>query len=459
MGKKVKYVLAVLIIIIIFLVVLYQTVLIKRDTFFYEDTGEVYRNPMTGFAPNADYVEAVGDNTLVYLDVTWKELEPQEGSYDFETIEEENYLSRWRDEGKQVVFRFVCDEPSEEEHMDIPDWLYELTQDGTFYDTDYGKGYSPNYENETFIAYHKKAIEALGEAFGQDSFVCFVELGSVGHWGEWHVKSGENIEALPSEEILAKYVTPYVDAFPHAKLLMRRPFSYVTTYQMGVFNDMTGDVEDTKEWLSWIEAGGVYDASKDPFSLVAAPKVWEQAPIGGEFTSGISMEEMLVTEQQRTLELLEDSHMTFIGPKCPIACEEELSYPKETQAVLGKLGYRYGVTEATMNYDSLRKQVLVKLCMTNYGVAPMYYDWPVCIYELDENRQVIQRCETDLQLSKIVQNEKMWTEVSMKVSADSYLEKGQPLLAVGIENPQTGEPAVYLDMDSQKQNYKYDLNQ
>ena len=65
------------------------------------------------------------------------------------------------------MFRFVCDKPSDEAHRDIPDWLYEKTGgDGTAYDMDYGKGYSPNYDNETFIRAHERAIKALGERYG-----------------------------------------------------------------------------------------------------------------------------------------------------------------------------------------------------------------------------------------------------------------------------------------------------
>ena len=63
------------------LVILIAMIAVRRiipsKTCTYGDTGEVYNNPMMGFAPNADYVEAVGNNTLVYVDVTWRELEPR----------------------------------------------------------------------------------------------------------------------------------------------------------------------------------------------------------------------------------------------------------------------------------------------------------------------------------------------------------------------------------------------
>ncbi len=80
-----------------------------------------------------------------------------------------------------------------EPHRDIPDWLYEKTKDGKDYDISYGKGYSPNYANRVFTEAHAKAVAALGKRFGQDTFFSYVELGSLGHWGEWHIKTGEGL--------------------------------------------------------------------------------------------------------------------------------------------------------------------------------------------------------------------------------------------------------------------------
>ncbi len=433
--------------------------LFLRETFTYEKTGEVFKNPLMGFAPCADYIDAVGDNTLVYVDVTWRELEPEQGVYDFEGIREDNLLERWQSEGKNVVFRFVCDVPSNEEHMDIPDWLYELTGDGTFYDTSYGMGYSPDYENETFIEYHEKAVRALGEAFGQDSFFAYIELGSIGHWGEWHVRYDAGIERIPSWEVCMRYVTPYLEAFPNARVLMRRPFEAVSELGLGVYNDMAGDESATMEWLGWIEEGGSYDEAKEPLTLDACPAVWEYAPVGGEFTSGITMEELLVTEQERTLALLEASHMTFLGSMCPIACGEEVTYPAETKKILEKIGYRYGVTKADFSYNKWSEKMKITVELENTGVAPMYFDWPVCLYRLDEDGSVAERFETDFALSAIAQGMKQETTVEFLLPKEELAEDGKiPEFAIAIENPDTGEPAVTLDMEAPQLERYYVLN-
>ena len=87
----------------------------------FSPSDEAFGNPLMGFAPSAWHSEVAEDVTLLYMDITWRELEPEEGVFDWAAIEEENQLERWRKEGKHILLRFVCDLPGDEAHMDIPD--------------------------------------------------------------------------------------------------------------------------------------------------------------------------------------------------------------------------------------------------------------------------------------------------------------------------------------------------
>lgn len=71
------------------------------------------------------------------------------------------------------------------------------------------------------------------------------------------------------------------------------------------------------------------------------PDAWQTAPIGGELTSRISMEQLLETGLDQTLSLVKGSHMSFLGPKIADA-----AYRTGYDAVLSALGYRLRVTEA-----------------------------------------------------------------------------------------------------------------
>lgn len=414
---------------------------IEEQTF--EAREDMIYNPMCGFAVNADYIDAVGNNTLVYVELTWKDWEPKQGEYAADELWERCYLDRWKEEGKQVVLRFICDNPEKEMSRDIPDWLYEKTGDGTEYDCAYGKGYSPNYNNKTFISCHKKAIEALGKAFGEDDFLFCVELGSLGHWGEWHVKSKEGIEPFPDEAVCAKYVKHYQKAFPNAKLLMRRPFSFVKENGFGVYNDVSGEEEGTKEFLGWIENGGVYYGSKKQMELAAVPQIWNEEPVGGELTSGISMKQHMTTHLKETCELVEASHMTFLGPKCPLSHKELQTYPEAVAKLHKLLGYRFEIpkarliTAASSKTSTNEKTLSVEIY--NSGQAPMYKDWPLCLYVLDENGQVLNRLESEEKTTKLLPGKTK--EVTWTLPSDEW-ETQTISYAVGIENPATGEPAV-----------------
>lgn len=153
-----------------------------------------------------------------------------------------------KNQGINLVLRFVCDIPGNSSHLDIPDWLYNKTQDGSWYSTSYGKGYSPNYSNAVFLAAHHRAVAALTDHF-DDGFASYVELGGLGHWGEWHIKSGEGLVPMPNETIRDQYVQDYLEAFHTAKLLMRRPFRVAAQASLGLYNDMVGHSAGTKEWL------------------------------------------------------------------------------------------------------------------------------------------------------------------------------------------------------------------
>ena len=67
----------------------------------YAATDEYLHNPMMGFAPNADYIEAVGDNTLVYVEITWRKLEPGRENSTFHPLRKKTILTAGEKRGKR----------------------------------------------------------------------------------------------------------------------------------------------------------------------------------------------------------------------------------------------------------------------------------------------------------------------------------------------------------------------
>ena len=412
----------------------------KKNVKEYERTEEVFGNPLMGYAPCAWNTTVSDDVSLLYMDITWAELEPEEGQYNWESIDKENQLSRWRKEGKHIVLRFVCDVPGQEKHMDIPEWLYEkIDHEGTWYDVEFGKGFAPDYNNEEMIRYHAKAVEALGEHLGKDGLISYIELGSLGHWGEWHVNYSAGIQRLPNEAVRKQYVVPWTGAFPDAMLLMRRPFSHASEYGMGLYNDMAGHPDETEVWLREIENGGDLSQTDEKNALISMHDFWKTAPVGGELTSSFSMEDLLETNLDQTAALIRESHTTFLGPH--VANNQ---YLQGYHTVLKNMGYRLRISEAVLS----NKLKGTKLSMTwaNDGTAPFYKDWPVWVYVTDENGDTIEKKQVEMKLSSILPGESVKTEICLETKKLVDLAGKKYNIRIGVEDPMTGKENLLLAM-------------
>lgn len=87
--------------------------------------------------------------------------------------------------------------------------------------------------------------------------------------------------------------------------------------------------------------GGDYGQAEEKDALGSMPDFWKTAPSGGEFTSSVSMEQMLVTDLEQTVELVRKSHTTFLGPKYA-----DSQYKDGYDKVLLNMGYRLWISEA-----------------------------------------------------------------------------------------------------------------
>lgn len=141
----------------------------RKRTVTYLPDESAFPNAQIGYVPGVLDSGTEGA-TLRYLGLTWRQLEPEEGAYAWETIEQTCHLAELRAQGVHLVLRISCDEPGDEAHLDIPDWLYEQTGTGRWYDIAYGKGYAPDYTDPVFFAAHERLLRAVGGAAGGRRF-------------------------------------------------------------------------------------------------------------------------------------------------------------------------------------------------------------------------------------------------------------------------------------------------
>lgn len=392
----------------------------KYTSVTFQATDEVFVNPLMGYAPwvqtlLADKTSA-SDFSLVFALISWKELEPEKGVYDFDSFESKIDLAFLEENNITIIIRFVCDYPSGEKHIDIPEWLYEETADGIFYNSEQGCGYAPNYENELFIEYHQKVIAELGKRYDDSPNIAFIELGSLGNWGEWHNWLVEG-KYFPGAEITDIYASHYIDAFKNKKLMMRRPYEISVKNGMGYYNDMIGVEYSTNQWLGWIRN---YDVRN----------YYTTSPSGGEFASSYQLTDYFGSMYPIVEQLTKRSHTTFIANLPPSGDE----FQENVGRLLKSMGYRLRVKDAVYsNPVRENEDIEITVCIKNAGTASFYYDWKFCYLIFNEEGELASSFTTDLDIRKVTVNGSLTHSASMQVS----LPPGIYTIKAGLFNPYT----------------------
>lgn len=438
---------------IVFLLLFY-IFLSRRDMILWHGKLEAGEKPVTN--PLKGFV-AWGENyvkdpwySFAYVPIYWSELEPEEGIYDFQALEERCHFKEWKTDNIRLILRVVVDTPRSEAELGIPKWLYEkMAGAGTWYDCAYGKGFSPNYKNKHFIEAHKKLIYALAERYADDPQIAFIQLGSLGHWGEWHVNYASGIAPFPLQEVTDQYISHYTDVFENNKLLLRRPYK-VGKKGLGLYNDSFGAVESHVQWLSWIENG--YVSNQNNEVLDGMPEFWNVAPSGGEFSSEENMDWYFSKHQfPITMELVKKSHTTFLGPNAPRYKEGE-QYSENVENLLREMGYCLGIKEIWVKKKWLSDKIQINFLWENTGVAAIYEDWPIYMEIRDTDGNIVYKDSFDAEISS-------WTpgihEFSVNISVSGLEKKQKYQLYVGIIDPLTNEPGVALQMKVENENYMY----
>ncbi len=410
------------------------------ETKTYEMTDTPVVNPYSGFAVDATKAQAVGDNSLVYIDITFKELQPNKpDEFAFDSIDAQNNVALWREQGKTAVLRFVCDVPSGESHSDIPDWLMKLTGDGAYYTSSIGSGYTPDYSNETFIQYHKAAMDKLAEHYN-DGFISYVELGTLGHNGTWHIEENAGSVKMPDEKTRRRYLNHYKSAFEGTKLLLSKPFRDATSYKCGLYNDYFGSEELTNDWLDKVTNGGAFHEAGEPNGLIAYPEFWKNLPSGGDIAAS-SKQSSYTNNLDTTIEQLKSAHTTYLGPETPFSADGSVGqYQTAVDKIRSTIGYRLGVSQVKIKRQQGFDSLEVALKWSNNGTASVYFDFPVALYIRNTDGSFEKISDVTVDLSKSFPEKAVHSTTF--ISTDKLSETKD--LYVGVSTPGTEDVGIKL---------------
>ncbi len=398
---------------------------------------DAFSNPGMGWVCWAEVGEAGAekmtyDYDLAYLQITWADLETSKGLFNWENVNNKYHISYWEDNDVNFVIRFIMDNPEEltgfrrndtyaetvdkafinknfvdstgtvsvekinsliaagNYRMDIPAWLLaELCEDvltgkaanaGTFYnwpsvDVLGGAGFSPNYDSERLIGYHAACIESIAKKF--DGSAAYVEMGSLGHWGEMHTwPEPESFEDCafgsgdyPTAANEARYAEAYTKYFKKTKVGVRYTRSFSLNGDFGLYNDGFGDEELTESFL---------------IDTMKAGDFWKNNYSGGEFAYGSVVSYVHNDTIMKTLEYLRESHTSWMGPCSPCDIEKGSAdasiYRGNIEYLQTQMGYRFRVEKVSrISSAKAGSKKDVKLTIANEGIAPAYSNYSITV--------------------------------------------------------------------------------
>jgi Domain of unknown function (DUF4832) len=380
-------------------------------------------NPLKGFASYCEPgIPLVAPVSMAYEGASWKELEPSEGKFAFDVWETKSW-NVVPAAGKPVVLRVFLDYPSQP--VAVPQWLIDKGVKMTHYD-DFGGGSSPDYENPNLLNSLLKFIQAYGQRYDHDDRVAYIELGLLGHWGEWHTYP--RTELFASEAVQNSVLKAMHKAFPDKPIMARYAYPTCRLPWLGFHDDMIpSDTMGNEDWefLPAINKGGV--ASN-----------WKVAPLGGELVP-FAAKQYLGKDWPLLQEAVKEAHFTWIGPYCPAMVQDPT--PEDIARIdtlIRSLGYQFRLDHAQIPTTvAQQSNCSLKVTGVNEGVAPMYAPWKTTFALIDEKGHVQQRIQAK-------SDPRSWLPGPFSVDADEPVSvpAGTYRIGFGIVDPASDKALV-----------------
>ncbi|NUQ02211.1 MAG: hypothetical protein HUU35_20375, partial [Armatimonadetes bacterium] len=162
---------------------------------------------------------------IAYWRVGWSELNPQPGVYKFEEYfgpRFEHYVTKL---GKRVAFRVMCQNMHSRDKFVTPEWVFAAGVPGVKHVGLYvPEQINPVFWDPVFLKLQGEFVAALGQYLDGREGLEFVDIGSIGEWGEMHLARWTSQQLEESGYSEAAYIGAYrqmIDA--HAAAFPRTP--------------------------------------------------------------------------------------------------------------------------------------------------------------------------------------------------------------------------------------------
>ena len=370
-----------------------------------ETTAARTDNPLKGFMPFQGSGKDTLPHQMEWLYLPLKAVVTGEKAYNWDELE--SSLNAAKSRGKQVALRFYLDYPGRE--SGVPDYLLgpggidqSRTPDKWDKTGKYKLGFSPDYTDPRVQSLITDFVAEFGAKYDADPRIGFITTGLVGFWGEQHThpmngKEG-NPDWMPPRDVELSFYQAWDAAFNTTKLLNRYPKADLSGTKVGFHDDSFAF--STLPTIDWHFLSRMKDANLEGR--------WTTEAIGGEVYPQIQVclfegtpckDGEKILQPENFSEAVKETRVSWLVAEHLWTDTLSDAALQKAKAAHASLGYDFAATEATIEPSGDDVKVAVKV--TNRGIAPFYYNWPVEFSILDANGKAVQTQSVDANLPSI----------------------------------------------------------
>jgi len=302
--------------------------------------------------------------TVIYLRIPWSYIEPKEEKFNWSVLD--TPAQRWVAKGKQIALRISCCESWM--RYATPQWVEKAGAKG--YNFRVGKGvvadgpfWEPDYDDPIFLEKLDRFLAALAARYDGNPEVAFIDIGSLGVWGEGHTFHSSRRKY--SAETVKKHIDLHCKHFKKTLLAANDDFSF----QEG--GDANLDYARSKGLTLRDDSILVQGGKRAYFHAAMAQPFWPKLPVILESEHyGPSKRRGNWKDGSQYLQAIEEYHASYASihwwPR---------EFLKENRKLIDKinlrLGYRVQLVEASWPKTAKLGDTLhIATKWRNAGVAP-----------------------------------------------------------------------------------------
>lgn len=299
--------------------------------------------------------------TVAYLRLAWSHLEPAEGAFRWTILD--TAIQRYAAAGKRFALRLTVFEgdPSQ----GTPTWVRDAGAQRTEVETFGVRSWEPDYDDPVFLAKLEAFLRAAGARYDGSPGLDFVDVGTLGIWGEGHP-----IARSYGLATLRRHIEMHQRAFPRSLLVAQddwarwfREEGLAETAGLDLARELGLTMRD--------DSLCVYADPSLHYSADLARAFWPDRPVILEMGHYDYAKQVGAWgDGARYLQAIEDYHGSYASVHAnPIAFLAE-NADLVRRANL-RLGYRLGLVEASWPTSVAKAEGLaVRSRWANAGVAP-----------------------------------------------------------------------------------------